>query len=1188
VIQFLDRAFRRLRAPLSSQRRNGLKRALGPARLMCETLEDRRLLSMTAPALADGVNDSGMSIQSMSCELPAEAASLLQSSPPVGATVRGASTTKTLMTEKFEGTFPGSGWTLFGDPTWGTSTYKKHAGKQSAYCVGSDYSPSTGYPDNVTTWMVYGPFDLSDADKASLAFYTFVDTELNYDWLCWGASLDGNQFYGSGISGNTKGWLKRSLDLTAVNTLGNLCGQSEVWIGFWFYSDSYVTDVGGFIDDVTLTKNVPAVDLKTIDVYAADPTDLTKPLASIGPDQSVALVCKYQYTGSSKAVEQTVRLQVDDGEYVDIDVSLNGTGTYYAATPWTAALGTHTLSATLDVHSQITETNEKNNARTEKSGMKVTSTGGGRISGTVWDDLDGDGIRDKGEPGLSGFTLFLDQDADGEYDDGERTTTSDASGNYTFYGLAAGTYFVGQMASEGWEQTSPAKSSSAASARATDGLTVAAVAAPTETAGSERVPSRISTVAKYHGALVQQSTSLPAVMAAGAAATSLPSSYDLRDYGYVTSVKNQGSCGSCWTFAAMASLESSILVDGGPGTNLSENNLKNYHGFDWGPCDGGNSSISEAYFSRGSGPVSESDDPYHDWDDAKTPAPSYESQYYVKSMLRFDSPGEIKNALMSEGALDTYFYWNSSYYNSSAHTYYYGGSASANHEVTIVGWDDTKVVSGTSTVGAWLIKNSWGTGWGDGGYFWLSYADTYGKNAEAFCDAVSADTYNKIYSYDTFGDVWEYDFSYAFNAFTPTENSELAAVGFFTEADGAGYTISVYDTYSGGTLSGLLATQSGTAEYAGYHAIDLASDVSLISGDAVYVALHITGGGAYPMAVDARYSGYNSDSTASPGQSYYSYDGVTWTDLTRVDATANVCIKMLTRGASTPSGELKATLKAGGKATGFDFGNQSLYLGLFDFGTTSSKVEGGYSRVSQKTTFTGSNAFGWSSGTIKTADRTTGSYLNRDVNYTTDGTFTVAAPDGTYTVSLLLGDQKAARDSVCVAIEGVTLDTGINTLKGELVWKTYTVDVSDHELTIRLWDAGGSDAYASIAAVKILAVGASQSARSVRAVDASLQTATVGSLVAATSLPARTTAVSAMASTAPAASVATPAEPSPAVRLELASVAFPVDAVFPRGTEQKTVRGPTLPTASEPEPDSALESETLAWKDLADLAFASF
>ncbi len=383
---------------------------------------------------------------------------------------------------------------------------------------------------------------------------------------------------------------------------------------------------------------------------------------------------------------------------------------------------------------------------------------------------------------------------------------------------------------------------------------------------------------------------------------SQPAAYDLRSFGYVSPVKAQGSCGSCWAFATMAALESSILVDtlGTTTRDFSENNLKNYHGFDLGPCAGGQILMSQAYFSRGSGPVNESDDQYFPGDDRQTPPPNVPVQSYVRQSLYFDTTNEIKTELMARGALHTSMYMDQTYYRSADATYYYNGGTGTNHAVAIVGWDNSKVTAATNP-GAWLIKNSWGAGWGAGGYFWISYDDTAGgKYGASFEDAVPADTFSTIYYHDEFGQVSSLSNPCAFNAFTPTSSEDLEAVQFWTQADGASYDVKIYDTYSGGALSNLLASTTGTLQYEGYHTIDLPSAVSLTASDPFYVYLELTNGGDYPQAYDYAYTAtwgpYSTSSTASAGESYYSFNGMNWTDLTTHDSTANFAIKALTGG----------------------------------------------------------------------------------------------------------------------------------------------------------------------------------------------------------------------------------------------------------------------------------------------------
>lgn len=91
-------------------------------------------------------------------------------------------------------------------------------------------------------------------------------------------------------------------------------------------------------------------------------------------------------------------------------------------------------------------------------GDKLVSGGGnqtGKIQGTEWNDLNGNGVQDTGESGLAGWTIYLDTNKNGKLDTGETSTVTDANGNYSFTNLVAGNYTVAEVMQPGWQQTSP-------------------------------------------------------------------------------------------------------------------------------------------------------------------------------------------------------------------------------------------------------------------------------------------------------------------------------------------------------------------------------------------------------------------------------------------------------------------------------------------------------------------------------------------------------------------------------------------------------------------------------------------------------------------------------------------------------------------------------------------------------------
>jgi len=158
---------------------------------------------------------------------------------------------------------------------------------------------------------------------------------------------------------------------------------------------------------------------------------------------------------------------------------------------------------------------------------------------------------------------------------------------------------------------------------------------------------------------------------------------------------------------------------------------------------------------------------------------------------------------------------------------------------------------------------------------------------------------------------------------------------------------------------------------------------------------------------------------------------------------------------------------ASGSATVTVVDNEQPAFALsLDFGTSSSPVEAGYQRVTNATKYSASLRNGWQKGYVYSADRATGSALQRDLTYTRDGTFAVDLPNGRYQVVATLGDTKYVRDRMGVFLEGVQVDD-VTTNK-TLVTRTYTVNVWDGQLTLRLDDLGGSNAYVALAALRVL------------------------------------------------------------------------------------------------------------------------
>ena len=411
-------------------------------------------------------------------------------------------------------------------------------------------------------------------------------------------------------------------------------------------------------------------------------------------------------------------------------------------------------------------------------------------------------------------------------------------------------------------------------------------------------------------------------------ANSFNAKYDMRTAGtggtsLLTPVKNQSTCGACWTFTAMAAIESRLKVLGAGTFDLSENNLKECHGFLYTPCQGGNLDMITAYLARKSGPYLESDDVYSVNEQNVCKTGLNEVAYISGVVYLPNDANTIKQAILDYGALYTNMRWEDASYASSTKTYYYSGSDVTNHAVTLVGWDDTKVTSGGT--GAWIIKNSWGTGWGESGFFYISYNDkAVNSSVGYFPTKVDYKSTSKVYYYDKLGAIscvgWNDD-DYGLVKFVASRNEKLTKVGTWVNSDSTTVYFDIYDNFntSTKTLSTPLGTLAGQfCKWPGYYTFDLSSAINIANGNDFYIrARYKRTNGTYLIPIEVADSSY-ANPTIQNGVCWISDNAAngSWFALgSSTTSKYNLCIKAYAEQALTVSAGSASQVCKGNSAT---------------------------------------------------------------------------------------------------------------------------------------------------------------------------------------------------------------------------------------------------------------------------------
>jgi C1A family cysteine protease/uncharacterized protein YjdB len=442
------------------------------------------------------------------------------------------------------------------------------------------------------------------------------------------------------------------------------------------------------------------------------------------------------------------------------------------------------------------------------------------------------------------------------------------------------------------------------------------------------------------------STASPSTYTANYSET-LPSSYSSIDH--LPSVRNQGSFGVCWSFAALGAAEASIISKGLADKTIDLSELQLAYFFYHSIADplgnttgdktellqsdylniGGNSVFTTFALAGWIGAADEAKAPYETAFVSGTldTGLAYDDAYHMQNAYWINmasDAAEVKKMIMQYGAVASAFYTDQSNatdsttcYNANTYAYYYNGSYTTNHAITLAGWDDSFSRTNFNEAkqplsdGAWLVRNSWGSGMGDNGYFWISYEDTAFNSAsysKAFVfDFESANNYDHNYQYDGANGVYGYSVSSGgsiANIFTASGNQDglneaLEAVAFALYDVNVDYSIQIYTDLTDITnptsgTEALNIPKTGSTTYVGYYTVPLDEAVILEEGERFSVVVTLSKSSDTTTYFFGDYSYQNSDwikftNATSSGQSFRKYSsGSSWYDLNSGGVTARI------------------------------------------------------------------------------------------------------------------------------------------------------------------------------------------------------------------------------------------------------------------------------------------------------------
>ena len=343
--------------------------------------------------------------------------------------------------------------------------------------------------------------------------------------------------------------------------------------------------------------------------------------------------------------------------------------------------------------------------------------------------------------------------------------------------------------------------------------------------------------------------------------TSLPSKFDLRDWGWVTPVRDQGHMGACWAFGTFGAIESAVLrylgleIDGSE-NNMQDTSLQYYRYGTKGMVEGGSILSGALYALSWFGVIYSEDDSYDEFGKI-SPIIAINNSIHLQDVV-FIPPRKnvtdnnlLKEAIIKYGAVGISYYAEQSTpeYNPATGAQYGNVNKGVNHGVTLIGWDDNYSASNFLITppgdGAWIFKNSWGGDQGNDGYYYASYYDVnFATHIESVAFVLeNAVEYNMNYQMDIGGVVTFKQADEYANEYLAFADDLIAGIGTYFNASGVDYIVEVY------VNEVLKLNQSGTSPFYGFHTIKLDSYIPVKKGDFFAVNIKST---AVPILIESR------------------------------------------------------------------------------------------------------------------------------------------------------------------------------------------------------------------------------------------------------------------------------------------------------------------------------------------------